>query len=153
MHVIFNNIFVHLQFRKMWDFKGDFTYNVHKTPSYHIRSWYDWNVDPRSHYILCQVVNTLCFSTCFSLVVDILARWPWWFVSLPFIWFDFCNLNSQGKKNFKRYRVCFFKQRYLPGSHFQFKLHILLNISLFFKNAFKGMLKRNTKNPLLDYMI
>jgi hypothetical protein len=65
-----------------------------------IRSWRDYNVYPLSHYIICQIVNTLSFGTCFSLVV--LTRRISWFIFLPFI------LKNHRVKSFKRYRVCFF---------------------------------------------
>jgi hypothetical protein len=65
------------------------------TLSCYIRSWYDYNVYPLSHYMICQVVNKLSFGTCFSLVVYNLTSGISWFVFLPFI-FDF-RKKSQGK--------------------------------------------------------
>jgi hypothetical protein len=58
LHVISNSIFVHLQFRKMWNF----TY-------IRLRRAIEGHGVTRtcilfSHYIICQVVNTLSFGTC-----------------------------------------------------------------------------------------
>jgi hypothetical protein len=43
------------------------------------------------------------------------------------------NVKNVNKPSFKNFGI---KQRHLPAIHVQFRLHILLNISLFFKNAF-----------------
>ena len=49
---------------------------------------------------------------------------------LPVLVVNVKNVNNPYFKNFG------IKQRHLLGIHVIFKLHILLNISLFFKNAF-----------------
>jgi hypothetical protein len=56
---------------------------------------------------------------------------------LPVLVVNFKNVNKPYFKNFG------IKQRHLPGICVQFKLHILLNVSLFFKNAFLKLRRLN----------
>jgi hypothetical protein len=56
---------------------------------------------------------------------------------LPVLVVNVKNVNKPYLKNFG------IKQRHLPGIHVQFKLHILLNISLFSKNEFLQLQRLN----------
>jgi hypothetical protein len=55
------------------------------------------------------------------------------------------NVKNVNKSYFKKFGI---KQRHLLGIHVQFKLHILPNISLFFKNAFLQLRHLNTKKTV-----
>jgi hypothetical protein len=56
---------------------------------------------------------------------------------LPVLVVNVKNVNNSYFKNFG------IKHIHLPGIHVQFQLHILLNISLFFKNAFLQLRRLN----------